>query len=438
MERPGERDRATGDRAGAPGRRQGAVHARAQRVMKTPDATAARARRRWSRSCTSGLARAVADPDSADIAVRAEAAFDDHQPAWPLSPFQSVDVQVAARGEAALAAGDYLAVVGDVHLGNNPLIQGVFAHRHADPAALLSRVTATAGRGMPVMLPPWSPTMGFDARGMPRTSDDMVHLAVDARDPRAGRPRAPGARRAPGRRRRSRRSHRRAPGPAGRCVLAADLRLAACASSRSFRRGHSQRVTVGGMVLRREGWSIPAGEVPDRAEDVAAFARDRGMPRRLFTKSPLERKPMYLDTDERRALADPLSPGPPRRCRLAGSAVRVHRDAAHARPVLARRRRRQPLRIGAAHGRGRRGALAASIVASTATGSPGQRVESRPSRRARNGSTMPVIGRVRPRLRPREEVRFSRVRRGIYRERGGDHHRPLKRVAGRRRVATGA
>jgi hypothetical protein len=26
-------------------------------------------------------------------------------------------------------------------------------------------------------------------------------------------------------------------------------------------------------------------------------ARERGMPRRVFTKSPLERKPMYLDTD---------------------------------------------------------------------------------------------------------------------------------------------
>ena len=50
---------------------------------------------------------------------------------------------------------------------------------------------------------------------------------------------------------------------------------------------HAPRVPVGRMVLRGEGWSIPAAEIPERADDVAAFARDRGMPRRVFTKSPL-------------------------------------------------------------------------------------------------------------------------------------------------------
>jgi hypothetical protein len=59
---------------------------------------------------------------------------------------------------------------------------------------------------------------------------------------------------------------------------------------------HAPRVTIGDMVMRREGWTIPVTELPERGEDVAAFARDRGMPRRLFSKSPLERKPMYLDT----------------------------------------------------------------------------------------------------------------------------------------------
>ncbi|HEX7291629.1 MAG TPA: hypothetical protein VF250_10940 [Conexibacter sp.] len=60
---------------------------------------------------------------------------------------------------------------------------------------------------------------------------------------------------------------------------------------------HSPRAQIGNTVLRRESWSIPAAEVPQRAEDVPAFARDRGMPRRVFAKSPLERKPMYLDAE---------------------------------------------------------------------------------------------------------------------------------------------
>ncbi len=219
-----------------------------------------------------------------------------------------MDVQVASRGEAALAAGDYRAVVGDVHLGNNPLIQGVFAHRHADPAALLSRVTATTGPGMPVMLPPWSPTMGFDAR----TSDDMVHLAVmpETRAQGGRRTWQPTELRVDGADLVDRTGELRVP------LIDAFWLPIFVSGMRAFsllpEEHHSPRVTVGGTVLRREGWSILAGEIPDRAEDVAAFARDRGMPRRLFTKSPLERKPMYLDTDKRRALADPLSPGPPR------------------------------------------------------------------------------------------------------------------------------
>ena len=79
------------------------------------------------------LGGVLADPDPATIGARAAAAFADREPAWRLAAFQSVDVQIAARGEAALAAGDFLAVVGDVHVGHNPLIQGVFAHRHPDP-----------------------------------------------------------------------------------------------------------------------------------------------------------------------------------------------------------------------------------------------------------------------------------------------------------------
>ncbi len=243
------------------------------------------------------LGRLLADPDPTTIGIRAAAAFADREPAWPLGAFQSVDVQVAARSEPALAAGEYLAVVGDVHLGNNPLIQGVFAHRHADPDALTARITATVGPGMPVILPPWSPTMGFDARGMPRTSDDMVHLAVmpDARAQEGRRTWLPGELVVDG---------------ADLVDHTGDIRVSLTdafwlpifvSGMRVFsllpNEEHAHRVTVGRMVLRREGWSIPVADIPERADDVAAFARDRAMPRRLFMKSPLERKPMYLDTE---------------------------------------------------------------------------------------------------------------------------------------------
>jgi hypothetical protein len=42
---------------------------------------------------------------------------------------------------------------------------------------------------------------------------------------------------------------------------------------------------------------VLATDVPPRGQDVAAFARALGLPRHVFVKSPLERKPMYLDTE---------------------------------------------------------------------------------------------------------------------------------------------
>src|SRR5439155_21247275 len=60
----------------------------------------------------------------------------------------------------------------------NPLMQGVFAHRHPDPDALTARFDVAVGAGLPVMLPPWSPTMNVEARGQARTSHTMVHLAA--------------------------------------------------------------------------------------------------------------------------------------------------------------------------------------------------------------------------------------------------------------------
>jgi Lantibiotic dehydratase, N terminus len=237
----------------------------------------------------------LGDPDPATIGSRAVAAFADFEPAWRHSVFSSVDLQVAASDEAAIAAGDYLAVVGDIHLGGNPLIQGVFAHRHPDPPALMARFVDGVGKGLPMLLPPWSPTSGVDSRGLPATTDDMIHIAV-----------LPHTRAQAGRRTWmadellvddtdlvDRTGELRVP---LREVFALPIFIAGMRGlSLLPDEPHAPRVTIGKTVLRREGWNVPAASVPERAEDLAAFARELGMPRRVFTKSPLERKPMYLD-----------------------------------------------------------------------------------------------------------------------------------------------
>src|SRR6516162_2228332 len=63
----------------------------------------------------------LADPDPASLRARATAAFADYATAWPISAYQSADIQIAAPSLAAINAGDYLSVVGDFHPGANPL-----------------------------------------------------------------------------------------------------------------------------------------------------------------------------------------------------------------------------------------------------------------------------------------------------------------------------
>jgi hypothetical protein len=243
------------------------------------------------------LAVVLRDPDPRTVGSRAVSAFGDHGPAWPHAAFQSVDLQIAARDEAAVAAGDYLAVLGDAHVGNNPLMQGVFAHRHGQPAALVGSFVDAVGVGRPVLLPPFGPHLGVEARGFPVTSDDMIHVAAmpDTRAQGGRRTWLPDELLVDGDDVVDRRGELRVP------LLEVFAMPIFVSGVRTFEllpdEEHAARITVGRTALRRESWNVPAADVPQRASDVAAFARERGMPRRVFTKSPLERKPMYLDVE---------------------------------------------------------------------------------------------------------------------------------------------
>jgi hypothetical protein len=246
------------------------------------------------------LAPILADPDPATAGTRAAAAFADHEPAWPHAVFQSIDVQLAAPDVETIAAGDYLAVVGDMHLGGNPLVQGVFAHRHPHPERFLADVVAAIGAGRPILLPPWAPGQSGDTRGMPATSDEIVHIAAlpETRAQEGRRTWLPGELEVDGWDLVDRSGELRVP------LLHVFWLPIFVTGGRSFHLlppegEHTPRATIGRTVLRRETWSIPAADLPAQAEDLAAFGREHGMPRRVFAKSPLERKPMYIDLESR-------------------------------------------------------------------------------------------------------------------------------------------
>ena len=152
-----------------------------------------------------------------------------------------------------------------------------------------------------------------------RGRDDRAQLAdvPRGRHRRGGRRRARARRHAPRRARGRRRRRRPRVRPRGELPRAARRSSSTCRSSsprcaasipsataRDARR--SAASSCAARTGRRERAELPAA-----AEDLAAWARERGLPRRVFARSPLERKPRYVDFESpslRRTLTRFLAP----------------------------------------------------------------------------------------------------------------------------------
>lgn len=242
--------------------------------------------RRW--------ARLLAEDDPQTLGARAADAFADHTPAWPMSVYHSADVQIAARDTEAIDRGAFLAVIGDFHGGNNPLGQGLFALRHPSPDELQANWAADVGRPQMFLLPPRESGL-VTARLFPATTRADVHvthgpgssmpdgyrtigigdLLVDNEHvtDRSGTLRAPLVE-----------------------VFSLPVFVSGLRSFDPFGGDDNlRRLTIGRTVVRRAQWSAPAGDLPAEPSAIPEWARSQGMPRRAFARSPLERKPIYVD-----------------------------------------------------------------------------------------------------------------------------------------------
>jgi hypothetical protein len=248
--------------------------------------------RRWD-----GL---LADGDISSLVQRGAAVFADAGPAWPASLYQSPDIQIAARSVEDINRGRFLAVVGDFHPAN-ALLQGMFSERHPDPDRLTAQVHADLGSPLLYVIPRRTPGVGIDARIVPSfTWPGDIHVAVGAGDGARD-----GYRTIPlddlvvdGDECTDRAASFRAPLAH---LFYIPMFLAAMRTFEPFpvRGAHAPRITIGRTVLRRETWAANAGSIPPAAGDFAAWARARGMPRRVFCRPPGEAKPVYVDLDSR-------------------------------------------------------------------------------------------------------------------------------------------
>ena len=231
--------------------------------------------------------------NDANMAARAQAMFADHGPAWPLSVFQSADVQIAAADLAAIERGDFLAVVGDFHPGN-PLTQSLFSTRFPDPERFRAIWHADVGQPTLALILRRNPSTRVTSRNIPDAyAPGDIHLVGPGISAiRVGHNSLPIADLV----------------VRGREVVHVDgsfrapltdlfflpMFIAAMKTFAPFA-DVGPRLTLGRTVLRRASWRTGVAEPPDHAADIAAWARDLGLPRRVFCLPDGEAKPVYVD-----------------------------------------------------------------------------------------------------------------------------------------------
>jgi hypothetical protein len=249
----------------------------------------------------------------ADVSAAAARAFavGDDEPAWSTAIHASPDLMLAAASTAAVAAGDFLLVLGELHMAVNTLEGRLFVEQHPDPDRLLAWAEADhAGTGRIYAIPPknsvvvssrgsppsallspnwtyWSRSEGPDSAWPPApvlAAADLVVIA-EGTGP-AVRSRSTGAR-------------------YDLLEMLSDFLSGAVINA--FRpvssAGHQPRVSIDRLVLARESWRLPVSGAgwASVADESARFLQARrwraanGLPERGFVSVPVEGKPTAVD-----------------------------------------------------------------------------------------------------------------------------------------------
>jgi hypothetical protein len=245
----------------------------------------------------------------ADIAGTVAELFPARPAAWSLASQYSPDIMIAAS-PAALQRGEFLLVLGELHMAANTLESRCFVEQHPDRARLLEAVGADHGGRRVVTIPPrdasfvtsrlnpptalLSPkytywTSGNDAV-VPPTSATLLPaaglLVTRGGDCLVVRCASSGA-------------------EFSFFEVIGDIMSGAVASAfRPLAAGpHQPRVTIDQLVLSREAWMFQIDEAPwafvkDEAERYALARRwrtEHQLPERIFVKVPVEDTPMAAD-----------------------------------------------------------------------------------------------------------------------------------------------
>jgi hypothetical protein len=247
---------------------------------------------------------------AADIEGTAAELFPVRPAAWSLARQHSPDVMIAAASAQALRQGEFLLVLGELHMAVNTLENRCFVEQHPDPARMLQAAATDHGERRVIAIPPRDSPFVTSRLNPPTallspryTYWSSGNDAIVPPEPAGALPAA------------SLLVTRNGDDLVVRCAASGaqfpffefigDIMTGIVASA--FRpiapRPHQPRITIDRFVLAREAWTVAIDEMPwpfvkDEARRYALARRWRGelgLPERVFYKVPVEDQPIAAD-----------------------------------------------------------------------------------------------------------------------------------------------
>lgn len=280
-----------------------------ERATLTDDAVAA-FQQRWARLLDLPSDQRHVEYRCEQLRPRASSAFDAPKPGWQYARYHSPDVMISTRSLDDMRLGNYLLVLGELHVAANTLGWPLFMAAHPSPEDLLRAADHDLPDPRLEPVVPKSSWPGQTARLLPSLisgKDFRLELSADP----SGAPSSQVL-------------------PLGSLVITdAGDRLVVRTRDRRLEfdlvdvlghvltqkavsrfsllppRAHVPRVTFDRLVVARESWSFAPAELrfawekeeAERFLAVRRWARDHGLPRCVFVKAPIEAKPFYMDLD---------------------------------------------------------------------------------------------------------------------------------------------
>jgi hypothetical protein len=243
---------------------------------------------------------------SEELMPRVVAAFETSAPGWKQAIYHSPDVMIAAANVEAIKRGEYMFVLGEVHLTSNTLSAALFVAQHPEPEALFRAVLSDFHvpkarlvtpkswinqtlRTVQFLVPEHDLRVEFTHDSITPTEHaiQVSEVVVEEQDGDL--------------------IVRTRDGRINFELLEAMGEALSSLAVNSFRimqpSEHNPRVTIDRMVVSRESWSVLAEDLEyvflkDEAERFLAtrrWLRAQGLPRFAFIKTPVEVKPVFMD-----------------------------------------------------------------------------------------------------------------------------------------------